>query len=30
LNIVIKANEEFVRDYKEADEEGIYEVDGEG
>lgn len=30
LNVVIKANEEFVRDYKEADEEGIYEVHGEG
>ncbi|GAA5961988.1 hypothetical protein JCM3765_007185 [Sporobolomyces pararoseus] len=30
LNVVIKANEEFVRDYKEADEMGIYEVQGEG
>lgn len=30
LDVVIKANEAFVRDYKEADELGVYEVRGEG
>jgi hypothetical protein len=30
LDVVIKANEAFVRDYKEADEAGVYEVKGEG